>query len=108
MFSGLPCNFKLISVMKPSVPSEPNIKCVRSYPAEDFLALVPVLIILPSGSTTSKPRTCSLIVPNFTVFVPDALVAHIPPIEALAPGSTGKKSPVSRKNEFKSFLVTPA
>ena len=40
-------------------------------------------------------------VPYLTVFVPDAPVEHIPPIEALAPGSIGKKSPVSLKNKFK-------
>ena len=57
---------------------------------------------------TSKPITCSRIVPYFTVFVPDAPVEHIPPIDALAPGSIGKNNPVSLKKEFNSSRVTPA
>ena len=42
-----------------------------------------------------------------TAFVPDARVAVIPPIEALAPGSIGKKRPVSLKCVFNCSLVTP-
>jgi hypothetical protein len=57
------------------------------------------LITLPSGRTAVRLITFSLIVPYFTALVPDALVAAIPPIEASAPGSTGKKSPESLPDE---------
>ena len=44
-------------------PSEPTNRCVRSYPAEDFLARVPVWITQPSARTTSRSSTFSRIVP---------------------------------------------
>ena len=37
------------------------------------------------------------IVPERTALVPEARVAAMPPSEAFAPGSTGKKRPVSRR-----------
>ena len=69
---------------------------MRSYPAEDFLALEPVFIILPSDITTLRPITFSFIVPYLTAVVPEALVAAMPPIEAFAPGWgewEGKRGP---------------
>ena len=39
--------------------------------------------------------------------VPEARVAAIPPSEALAPGSTGKNSPVARSSRFSSSRVMP-
>ena len=44
-------------------------------------------MISPEGSTTSKLRTFSLMVPYLTALVPDALVAAIPHRDASAPGS---------------------
>ncbi len=91
----------------PSVPSLPTNNLLISYPADDFLALVPVLIILPSAKTTSIWRTFSRIVPYNTAVVPDALVAAIPPNVAFAPGSTEKNNPVVRSSLFKASRVTP-
>lgn len=42
----------ITSVTTPRVPSDPTYKCVRSYPADDFLARDLVLTISPLGSTT--------------------------------------------------------
>src|SRR5579872_5626340 len=53
--------------MTPSVPSEPTKRRVRSYPAEDFFALVAVVIISPSAVTTFKATTLSFIVPAHRV-----------------------------------------
>ena len=61
--SGCPFNATVSSVIIPSVPSLPTNNLLRSYPADDFLALVPVLIILPSAKTISIARTFSRIVP---------------------------------------------
>ena len=105
--SGIPCRRNVNSVITPNVPSEPTINFVRSYPAEDFLALEPVLIIRPSDITTFRPITFSFIVPYLTAVVPEARVAAIPPIEALAPGSTGKNNPNSFKLMLSSSLVIP-
>ena len=105
--SGRPCNFSVSSVIIPKVPSEPTINLVKSYPAEDFRDLLPVLIILPFASTTSRPRTFSRIVPYLTAVVPDARVAAIPPKEAFAPGSTGKNKPSDLNSLFSCSLVTP-
>jgi len=55
----------------------------------------------PANSSTRMIR-------YLTVVVPDALVAIIPPIVALAPGSTGKNSPVSRRATLTCSRVTPA
>ena len=42
--SGIPCSFKVSSVINPKVPSDPTISFVKSYPAADFFDLSPVLI----------------------------------------------------------------
>ena len=84
----------------PSVPSEPTNKLVKLYPADVFFALVPVLIISPFASTTVRPRTAVLMVPYLTAIVPDAEQAAIPPNEAFAPGSIGKKTPLSFRFSF--------
>lgn len=52
---------------------------LRSLPA--------VCMIVPSGRTTSRLSTFSLIVPYLTALVPEALVADIPHKLASAPGS---------------------
>ena len=44
---------------------------------------------------------------GITAVVPEARVAAMPPIEAFAPGSTGKNSPVARSSSFKASRVTP-
>ena len=46
--------------------------------------------------------------PYFTVLVPDARVATIPPMEASAPGSTEKNSPLDLSSSFSCLRVTPA
>ena len=58
-----------------------------------LLSFPPVFKILPSGKTTSRLRQFSLIVPYRTAFVPLAPVAHIPQIDAFAPGSIGNDNP---------------
>ncbi len=55
--SGSGCIFNLALVMIPSVPSEPTINAVRSYPDADFMTLPPVQMIAPSGITTSRSST---------------------------------------------------
>ena len=94
--------------MIPSVPSEPTNNRVKSYPAADLRALLDVRIIRPSARTTVSPKTFSRIVPYRTAFVPEALVAAIPPSEASAPGSIGKNNPWSLMNSLSCFRVTLA
>ena len=105
--SGWPFNATVNSVIIPKVPSLPTNNLFKSYPADDFLAFVPVLITLPSANTISIAKTFSRIVPYKTAVVPDALVAAIPPKVAFAPGSTEKNNPVERNSLFNISLVTP-
>ena len=63
MSSGFGYIFNVTSVIIPSVPSLPIKSRVRSYPADDFLACVPVLIISPDAVTTVKAKTFSRMVP---------------------------------------------
>ena len=63
--------------------------------------------MLPSAVMTSNASTLSFIVPYRTELVPEARVDAIPPMLALAPGSIGKKRPVSRSAEFNSMRVSP-
>jgi hypothetical protein len=82
--------------MIPSVPSDPTKSCVKLNPAEVFRALMlmpEVWMTDPSAQTTSKLSAFSFIVPYRTAFVPLAPVAHIPHIEASAPGSMGNHKP---------------
>ena len=52
-----------------------------------------VSTILPSDRTTSRFNVFSRMVPYLTALVPLAPVAHIPHIDAFAPGSTGNQRP---------------
>ena len=61
--SGMPARRSVTSTITPSVPSDPTKSRVRSYPADDLRALVPVRIVRPSASTTVSPSTLSRIVP---------------------------------------------
>ena len=61
--SGMGRRRRVSSVIMPSVPSEPMNRCVKSKPAEDLRARVPVWMTRPSASTTSRSRTFSRIVP---------------------------------------------
>ena len=97
MLSGIGDNLSWISVITPSVPSEPMNKFVKLYPAEVFFVLLPVFIISPFGRTTVNPVITVFIVPYLTAIVPEAEVEAIPPIAAFAPGSIGKNTPSSRK-----------
>ena len=106
--SGTGWRRSVISVITPSVPSEPTRRPVRSYPADDFLARPPVRTTSPLASTATSETTLSRIVPYRTVVVPDAHVAAIPPSVASAPGSTGKKSPVPLSSRSSRSRVTPA
>ena len=49
-------SLRVAFVTIPSVPSEPTIRRVRSYPVTPFTVCVPVSIISPVGSATSSPR----------------------------------------------------
>jgi hypothetical protein len=69
--SGIPRSLTVSSVMMPRVPSAPTKGCVKSYPADDFFALVPVVMISPSPRTTFRESTLSRMVPERTAFVPD-------------------------------------
>ena len=50
-------------------------------------------MISPEANITVRPVITVFIVPYFTAIVPEAEVAAIPPIDASAPGSIGKKIP---------------
>ena len=91
MLSGIGESFKCTSVIIPKVPSEPPNKFVKLYPADVFLARVPVFIISPLAKITVNPITTVRIVPYLTAIVPDAEHDAIPPKAAFAPGSIGKK-----------------
>ena len=53
---------------------------------------------VPSAKTQSSPRTHARVAPIFTVRVPAAFDAHMPPMVQNAPddGSTGKRRPCAR------------
>mmetsp|Transcript_68634 Transcript_68634/g.138018 ORF Transcript_68634/g.138018 Transcript_68634/m.138018 type:complete len:224 (+) Transcript_68634:421-1092(+) len=105
---GRGCNFTWISVMTPSVPSDPTSRRVKSYPAEDLRARVPVRNTSPAAVTAVHPSTVSLMVPYRTAAVPEAPHAAMPPMLASAPGSTMKLSPVCLSSRFRCSRVTPA
>ena len=71
------------------------------------MARVPVRRNDPSATTTPSDSTTSFIVPYRTALVPEARVAAMPPREASAPGSMGKKSPLSRRCSLSCLRVTP-
>jgi hypothetical protein len=106
--SGMGCSRSVTSVMTPSVPSDPTNNRVKSYPAADFRARVPVVTTRPSAITTVRPKTFSRIVPYRTAVVPDARVAAMPPMVASAPGSIGNASPLLRSALFTCSRVMPA
>ena len=54
---GFGISFIVISVMMPSVPSEPIIRCSRLYPELVLQTDLPSSMILPSASTTVSART---------------------------------------------------
>jgi hypothetical protein len=70
-FFGMLVNFNTASVTIPNVPSEPTMRCVKSYPAEDLRGRFRVVTIVPSASTTVSEITQSLIVPCRYAFVPE-------------------------------------
>jgi hypothetical protein len=61
--SGSGYRRSVTSVMMPSVPSLPTNSRVRSYPADDLRARVPVRTASPPAVTTSSDSTFSRIVP---------------------------------------------
>ena len=77
--SGAGRSASVASVTTPSVPSDPTINRVRSYPATPFADRRPVRTTSPDASTTSSPRTKSAVTPYFTQHSPPALVAMLPP-----------------------------
>mmetsp|Transcript_6643 Transcript_6643/g.14545 ORF Transcript_6643/g.14545 Transcript_6643/m.14545 type:complete len:282 (+) Transcript_6643:578-1423(+) len=105
---GIPCSFKVASVITASVPSEPMSSRVMSYPAADFRALDPVWIIEPSASTAVRLSTLSRIEPYLTAVDPLQRQAHIPPMEAPGPGSSGNQSPLLRSISLSSRYPSPA
>lgn len=60
---GMPYRRTVTSVMMASVPSEPTSKRVRSYPADDLRARLPVCTISPLASTAVSASTFSRMVP---------------------------------------------
>jgi hypothetical protein len=71
-------NFNVISVTKPSVPSERTNKPFSLYPAADLRDQFFVLIIVPSARTTVRLKTQSFIVPYRTALVPLLFVPTMP------------------------------
>ncbi len=55
--SGFAISLRVSSVIMPSVPSEPIIRCSRLYPELDLQTVLPNFIISPLGSTTVMART---------------------------------------------------
>ena len=49
--------FRVISVMMPSVPSDPMSRCKRLYPELVFETVAPSFTISPVGRTTVMPLT---------------------------------------------------
>ena len=105
--SGMPYTFSVSSVMTPSVPSEPTNMPFRWIPEEDLAARLPVWMMSPFASTTSRSLTWSRMMPYRTEVVPLAFVAAIPPSVASAPGSTVKNKPYFFSSLFRTDLVTP-
>jgi len=60
---GSGCSRSVSSVMMPSVPSAPIIRCSRSKPADDLRARVPRRTSVPSASATSIAITLCCIEP---------------------------------------------
>ena len=56
-FSGLGTSFRMHFVMTARVPSEPITICLSESPLASLTFLVPAVTILPSASTSSRPRT---------------------------------------------------
>ena len=72
------------STITPSVPSEPVISAVRSYPVTPFTVRCPVRRSRPSASTTASPSTASRVTPYFAHSRPPAFVAMLPPMDEMA------------------------
>src|SRR4051794_6426385 len=70
---------RVTSGVTPSVPSDPTMSRVRSYPATPLAVRRPVRRTSPSASTTSSARTKSAVTPYLTQHRPPALVATFPP-----------------------------
>mmetsp|Transcript_11009 Transcript_11009/g.36191 ORF Transcript_11009/g.36191 Transcript_11009/m.36191 type:complete len:496 (+) Transcript_11009:321-1808(+) len=105
---GSCCTRSVASVMTASVPSLPISSRVRSYPAALLRARDAVLTMRPSESTAVMEMTLSRIVPYRTAVLPEQRQAHIPPMLAPGPGSSGKKSPCGLSISFSSTYPSPA
>ncbi len=94
----------------PSAPSEPTNRPVRSSPATPLTVRRPVMMTLPSASTTSRPSTASRVTPYFTHRRPPALVAMLPPIVEISKldGSGAYIRPTSAAARSRSAVTTPA
>ena len=68
----------MIAVTIPSVPSLPTNAPTQSKPGAKPVAL-PSSQQVPSGSTTSSPTTCWVVVPYFRVWGPPEFSATLPP-----------------------------
>ena len=90
---GTGTSFNVASVITPSVPSLPTNRCSKSYPDDCLTERDPTSISRPSANATCILNTLSLLAPYFTVRMPAALFASIPPTVAFAPGSGAKNSP---------------
>ena len=89
--SGTGRSATVTSVITPRVPSAPTKSRVRSYPATPLAVRRPVRSTSPEASTTSSPRTYSVVTPYLTQHMPPALVETLPPIveDSQEPGSGG-------------------
>ena len=94
----------------PSVPSEPTIRLLRSYPATSLRAQPPSATSSPGASATSSPATHAPVTPYFSACAPPAFVATLPPICDCsdAPGSGANISPFSRARRCTWRVLTPA
>jgi hypothetical protein len=74
----------------------------RLYPDDVFAARVPASMTDPSARTASNSITQSPTFPYFTVCLPAAFVAIIPPMVAMSPevGRGGKKRPYRSSSSF--------
>ena len=86
-------SFNTALVIIPNVPSAPTKSCFKSYPVLSLRNALNPFQISPLGSTTSKPRTKSRVLPYLRTLTPPAFVDKFPPIRQLpsAPKLNGNR-----------------
>src|SRR5699024_853830 len=100
--NGFGMRRKVASVMTASVPSDPTISFVRSYPVTFLTVLPPVLRTFPSAVTISSPITKSLVTPYFTPRGPTDRLRQSFPLHILDSTASGPQNFPVRRHDFQS------